>query len=408
MCMGKDSIRVWAIAAFALIVGVAGTTAWNQRRAAPSVAAAAPVASVTAVPSVVGHRPSPADPDPDEVKTKAEPEKPAAKDPASDTPPLEDVVSRVSAAVVLVENGGSRGTAFFVTPDTLLTNVHVVRGAVSVTIRRNDGTTTTARVEREATDYDVAVLQVSNPLPAQPTIRLISALNARPGAEVIAIGSALGMLQNTVTRGIVSAVRRSGNAILIQTDAAVNPGNSGGPLLDRNGNAIGITTMGFTERQGLSFAVAIDHAQALLAGRSLPATDPVASSAGNFVVLSPAQMSEHDEARVKGQKQLDAALLQLARVADSLDEYWQQFRATCYGGAVAGGYDREWLAVLSPRGLAGSVAPGCEASLARLKQQAAAIRDAVVSSDERARQADVLPGVRRQLLEKYRFSTGLE
>jgi hypothetical protein len=196
--------------------------------------------------------------------------------------------------------------------------------------------------------------------------------------------------------------------MLIQTDAAVNPGNSGGPLLDRKGNAIGITTMGFTERQGLSFAVAIDHAQTLLSGRTLPATAALSSSAGNFEVLSPAQMSEHDEARAEGQKQLESAMQQFAHAADALDDYWKQFRASCYAGAIAGSYDREWLVVLSPRGMAGAVAQGCETAFADIKRQAAAVRDGVLAADERARRADVFPGVRRQLREKYRFNAGLE
>jgi len=419
--MGRNSpLGVWGIAGLAVTVGVIGTTAWNQLRpSAPAAAAEPPAAVVATAPRVRAEaaRPpapsavpdvSPAPDAADATRTRIQPALPEAKAAADDTPSLEDVVSRVSPAVVLVENGNSRGTAFFVTPDTLLTNVHVVHGAMSVTIRRSDGSTTAARVDRQAADYDVAVLQISNPQPGQPTIRLISALNARPGAEVIAIGSALGMLQSTVTRGIVSAVRKSGNALLIQTDAAVNPGNSGGPLLDRKGNAIGITTMGFTERQGLSFAVAIDHAEALLAGRTLPVTQTVGSTATNFETLSPAQMSEADETRVQGQKQFENAMVQLARGADSLDDYWRQFRAACYSGAVGGSYDREWIAVLSPRGLAGAVAPGCEGSFDKLKRQAGAIRDEVIAADERARRADVLPGVRRQLREKYRLTSGLE
>jgi S1-C subfamily serine protease len=410
--MGKDSkAGVWAIAGLALLVGVIGTTAWNQLRPATPAASAEPSTVAALAPRHASPLPSepPAAPDASaDAKQPNEPEKPAPKEPLDDTPKLEDVVSRVSPAVVLVENGNSRGTAFFVTPDTLLTNVHVIHGAMSVTIRRNDGSTTTARVDRQAADYDVAVLQISNPLPAQATIRLISALNARAGGEVIAIGSALGMLQNTVTRGIVSAVRKSGNAMLIQTDAAVNPGNSGGPLLDRKGNAIGITTMGFTERQGLSFAVAIDHAQALLAGYPLPTTQTVASTAADFEMLSPAQMSEHDQERTDGQKQFETAMMQLARAADALDDYWRQFRSSCYSGGISGAYDREWLATLNPRGLQGSVASGCEGALGRVKQDATAIRNAVIAADERARRADVFPGVRRQLREKYRFSNGLE
>ncbi len=100
-------------------------------------------------------------------------------------------------------------------------------------------------------------------------IPLGSARTLRPGQEVMAIGSALGMLQNSVTRGVVSGVRESRGATLVQTDTAANPGNSGGPLMDRNGTAIGIITLGITGRQGLNFAVAIDHARDILDGRQV-------------------------------------------------------------------------------------------------------------------------------------------
>ena len=77
------------------------------------------------------------------------------------------------------------------------------------------------------------------------------------------------MLSNTVTRGIVSAVRQVGNITLIQTDAAINPGNSGGPLVDRSGLVIGVNSLAVAAQagQGLAFAVAIDHATDLLDGQ---------------------------------------------------------------------------------------------------------------------------------------------
>ena len=78
---------------------------------------------------------------------------------------------------------------------------------------------------------------------------------------------------------IVSAIRQTGEATLVQTDAAVNPGNSGGPLLDRAGTVIGITTMGYTDRQGLNFAVGIEHAGPLLEGRAPPASLAASSTA---------------------------------------------------------------------------------------------------------------------------------
>ena len=91
---------------------------------------------------------------------------------------------------------------------------------------------------------------------------------------MIAIGYALGSLSNTVTRGIVSALRQSGNVTLIQTDAAINPGNSGGPLLDRSGAVIGINSMSISKQvgEGLGFAIAIDHAVALVNGRNTVTT----------------------------------------------------------------------------------------------------------------------------------------
>ena len=96
---------------------------------------------------------------------------------------------------------------------------------------------------------------------------MASAQSLKPGQEIVVIGSALGTLQNSVSRGIVSGLRSAGGATLVQTDAAVNPGNSGGPMLDRSGAVVGITTMGYKNAEGLNFGVAIDHARDLLEGR---------------------------------------------------------------------------------------------------------------------------------------------
>ena len=87
------------------------------------------------------------------------------------------------------------------------------------------------------------------------------------------------MLSNTVTRGIVSAIRDVGTVTLIQTDAAINPGNSGGPLVDRNGVVIGINSLAVAARegQGIGFAVAIDHATPLLNGQGAQRVGPDAA-----------------------------------------------------------------------------------------------------------------------------------
>lgn len=318
-------------------------------------------------------------------------------------PSLEDVISRIMPAVVLIETPGGRGSGFFVSADTLLTNVHVVGRNSSVTVRRMGGATALARVAAVSPDFDLAVLKIANPDAGQAVIALGSAMDARVGQDVIAIGSALGTLQNTVTRGIVSALRQSGSAMLVQTDAAVNPGNSGGPLLDRTGIAIGVTTMGYSGRQGLNFAVAADHARALLEGRSTPSPSATSRS-DDLRTLSPAVPSEAEQVRNAGTKTLEQSLAQLARQAQVLDDYWARFRDACYEGRVAAaGLDHEWFALFDNRAMQGAVAPGCGATFADVKKRAADMGAAVIAADEAARQSGVYPGVRREIRRKYRL-----
>ncbi len=331
-------------------------------------------------------------------------ERPAAPQPSAPEPPsLEEVVGRAVDAVVLIETAEGRGSAFFVAADTLLTNVHVVGQHSTVTVRRARGGVTSARVAATAPAFDLAVLKVAAPDPDQAVLKLGSALNARVGQDVIAIGSALGTLQSTVTRGIVSALRQSGSAMLVQTDAAVNPGNSGGPLLDRRGTVIGITTMGYVERQGLNFAVAADHARPLLDGAPaaalLPRTMmPSAASDG----LSPAIASDSERARAAGTAAYDAVIQRLSAEATALDDHWLRFHTACRQGASDGG-SHPWFAALGTRETQGSTAPGCAEWLSDIRQRAAAIERAVIDADEAARRADVYPGVRRETRRKYRL-----
>ena len=317
---------------------------------------------------------------------------------------LEDVISRAMPAVVRVEAGGAYGTGFFVSPDTILTNVHVVQGNVSVTIRRPDGTTEAARVDATAPELDIAVVRVGRADPNQPTLTMGSAMRARAGQEVVALGTPLG-LQNTVTRGIVSAVRQVGNVTLVQTDAAINPGNSGGPLLDRSGEVIGITTMGMRSSvaQGLSFAVAIDHASALLAGKrpSGGSSTPIANL--NDAMKAPRTTSESDAVRAQATRGYEQALGQISRQADSLDDYWRSFKRACYEGRIAGNFDHDWFAIFEPRAMQGAVSSGCGTTYAQVRARAESIRDEVLGLEEAARRADVYPGTRRELRQKYRL-----
>lgn len=320
--------------------------------------------------------------------------------------PLEEVVARVMPAVVLVETPGGRGSGFFVKPDTIVTNAHVVGTETSVTIRRAGGDTLSARVASVAPELDLAVLKTSAPLENQPIVPLGSLARVRAGQEVVAIGSPLGLLQNSVTRGIVSAIRQLGAVTVIQTDAAINPGNSGGPLLDRHGDVIGITTMGVKAAQGLSFAVASDHAQQLLDGkRPMSTITPLASLT---TTLQPAGAATgSDEIRQKGTATYEETLAQLARRADGLDEYWRRFKASCYEGRIAGTFERDWFALWNPKAMQGAVAPGCGATFDEVKRTGEQIRAEVLAAEEAARRADVYPGTRRDVRQKYRL-TGLD
>ena len=318
-------------------------------------------------------------------------------------PPLEEVVDRAMPAVVLIETPTGRGSGFFVKPDIIITNAHVVGTEASVTVRRFNGDQVSARVILVAQEFDLAELKTSASLETQPLVPLGSVSLVRPGQEVVAIGSPLGVLQNSVTRGIVSSIRRFGAVTLIQTDAAINPGNSGGPLLDRHGHVIGITTMSVMATQGLSFAVAADHARQLIDGqRSIPTTNATPFSSLTTTLQSSAG-SGSDEIRQKGASAYEQALAQLAGRADGLDEYWRRFKASCYEGKIAGGFDREWFAIWDPKAMPGAVAPGCGSSFAEVKRDADQIRNEILAVEEAARQAGVYPGSRRDARRKYRL-----
>ena len=326
---------------------------------------------------------------------------PATPAPAS-VPALEDLVNRVSPAVVTIQTSTGRGSGFFVTPDTVLTNVHVVASNSVVTIRRTDGATTTARVETTSPAFDIAVLKLSNPMPGQPTIAMGSAAAARVGQEVVAIGTPLGFLQNTVTRGIISGLREVDGTTMIQTDAAINPGNSGGPLLNRDGVAIGIVRSGYNGRDGLSFAVAIDHAVAVMSGHAAAAPSNASSQ---YKALAPNVASPLDQARIDSTNAFDQMLAQLAKRADALDDTWQSFKRSCYEGRVVGAFDHEWFAQWEPRAMRGAISPGCGANYGDIQQRSIDVRSSVRAADEAARRADIYPGVRRDLLRKYRLDS---
>ncbi len=313
---------------------------------------------------------------------------------------LEDLVSRVVPAVASIQAGGSRGTGFFIQHDRLLTNAHVVEGQAAIKLQVGDASYS-ARVVGTSAANDLAVLQVTSPNAAQPTLPLGSVTSARVGQEVIAVGSALGVLSNTVTRGIVSAVRQVGDVTLIQTDAAINPGNSGGPLVDRRGLVIGVNSLRVAQRaEGVAFAVAIDHASLLLAGKRAATTQTPLHSLTEMLSTP----SDGEVLRTRGEDAFARVIEWAAKNADELDGYWRQYASACVASVQPAG-DRPWFAVFRTRGVQlGSAAPGgCVTWLDHVQRNATQIKGELDKASEAARLQGVSLGVVHDLRRRHRL-----
>lgn len=208
------------------------------------------------------------------------------KNPSTQLTPAEIYAQNVSAVVSIsnqattnvfgqVTSTASSGTGFVISSDgEILTNYHVVKNASKLTVTMNSGETYDATVIGYEEDSDVALIKINAENLA--TVQLGNSSALRVGDEVAAIGNPLGELTNTMTVGYVSALDRyintDGSPInMMQIDAAINSGNSGGPLFDMNGNVVGITTAKYsgttnsgTTIEGIGFAIPIDDVTAIL------------------------------------------------------------------------------------------------------------------------------------------------
>ena len=395
-------VRPLLLVGMGLIIGAAiAIPAWTQLSRGPALtehpqpssteieaADTTPPVDTLPVPTVEPKEPSPAEP----------------KTPADSPPSLEDVIARVVPAVTSIQAGNSRGTGFFVRTDTLVTNAHVVDGQSTVKLQIGDATYT-ARVTLVARGSDLAVLQVLNGNPRQPVLEFATPSDVRVGQEVIAVGSALGVLSNTVTRGIVSAVRQVGSVRLLQTDAAINPGNSGGPLVDRSGKVIGVNSMTVARQvgEGVAFAVSIEHVGHLLSGSRAPA-DAAGPLGGLQQMFSPPSR-EADDNRARSERALEQALERVAQRADELDEYWKRYERWCVAAADRNG-DRPWFGIYRTGGISiNTTSPyDCGGWLETVRTHAGTIRTALEQVSDIARRDGIYPGVLRELRGKFRLN----
>jgi len=223
------------------------------------------------------------------VATPVPPAKTISVIPSSEDATLVDLYARVNPAVVNItvfqaQNGvmvaQGQGSGFvYDTNGHVVTNAHVVHGSDQFEVTFSDGTSHNATVVGQDLNSDLAVLQVENMPPAIEPLTLGDMESLAVGQSVVAIGNPFG-LDGSLTRGIISALGRTIPALTpfsipqsIQTDAAINPGNSGGPLLNLNGEVIGInraifttssTSVGEPTSSGIGFAVSINIVKRVL------------------------------------------------------------------------------------------------------------------------------------------------
>ena len=199
------------------------------------------------------------------------------------TEPIPELFQRVSPSVVFISAvtidpykmtnrvNGVIGSGFIISDDGLvLTNAHVVFGRPVISVTLDDGERVQAKLLGADLIFDIAVLRIPVPPKGHPKATLGDSDAIRIGEEVVAIGNPFG-LEQTLTRGVVSGVNRnlpespmSLMLPLIQTDASIHQGNSGGPLLNRCGEVVGITSSILAEAQNIGFAIPINIAKQVI------------------------------------------------------------------------------------------------------------------------------------------------
>jgi S1-C subfamily serine protease len=208
---------------------------------------------------------------------------------ASADVPIEDLVEQTSSAVLKLSSSGGWGSGFLITSTgVVVTNAHVVGANNEVTATNLQQQQFNGKVVYRDPSLDLAIVKLD--VDHTPSLPLTTIASIKVGQSVIAIGNPGMGLQNTVTRGIVSAVgsyAELGPGTWIQTDASINPGNSGGPLLNAHGEVIGMNTIKVVKEgvQGLGFALSGQDILSVVQ-RFFPQQEPERSQRGRLQVVS--------------------------------------------------------------------------------------------------------------------------
>ena len=169
-----------------------------------------------------------------------------------------EIIEEVIPAIVSIKTNIGSGSGFFVRSNGyLVTNYHVIKGATAASVINSKGETFGVRIVGYSKNADIAVLYINET--GFKYLNFVSSVGVKAGEKVIAVGSPIGS-DYTVTQGIISAVDReiNGNSY-VQIDVPINPGNSGGPLINIEGEVIGMNTLKIPGYEGLGFALSADY-----------------------------------------------------------------------------------------------------------------------------------------------------
>ena len=179
--------------------------------------------------------------------------------------PMKENLDKILPSVVTIRSGLTHGSGFVISEDGfIITNDHVVGNAKNVAVILNNGLELEGKVVRKKGHRDVALVKVAIRVPSSLPIR---SSKIQQLEKIYVIGTPkMEDLRSTITSGIVSAIRHDDrlNLNFIQADAAVSPGNSGGPLLDENGNVVGISVLKVRDAEGLNLFIPINEALKIL------------------------------------------------------------------------------------------------------------------------------------------------